>query len=56
MVSFTGCGTIFLNYLANQFNLRWPDIIVAGAPTTHTLAETAFVWRVERLDEFHQPD
>ncbi len=39
----TGCGTLFLNYLANQLNLRWPDIIVAGAPTTQTLAETASI-------------
>lgn len=36
-----GCGTLFLNYLAYQLNLRWPDIIGAGAPTTNTLAETA---------------
>ena len=36
-----GCGTLFLNYLAYQLNLRWPDIIAAGAPTTNTLAETA---------------
>lgn len=37
----TGCGTLFLNYLANQLNFSWPDIIGAGAPTTNTLAETA---------------
>lgn len=37
----TGCGTLFLNYLAYQLNLRWPNIIVAGAPTTNSLAETA---------------
>ncbi|HLW54109.1 MAG TPA: hypothetical protein VKW06_14825 [Candidatus Angelobacter sp.] len=37
----TGCGTLFLNYLANQLNLHWPDIIVAGAPATNGLAETA---------------
>lgn len=36
-----GCGSLFLNYLAYQLNFRWPDIIGAGAPTTHTLAETA---------------
>jgi hypothetical protein len=36
-----GCGSLFLNYLAYQLNLRWPDIIQAGAPTTNTLAETA---------------
>jgi hypothetical protein len=37
----TGCGTLFLNYLAYQLNFSWPDIIGAGAPTTNTLAETA---------------
>jgi hypothetical protein len=37
----TGCGTLFLNYLAHQLNFGWPDIIGAGAPTTNTLAETA---------------
>lgn len=37
----TGCGTLFLNYLAYQLNLRWPDIIAAAAPTTHTLTQTA---------------
>jgi hypothetical protein len=37
----TGCGTLFLNYLASQLNLRWPDIIGAGAPATSSLAETA---------------
>jgi hypothetical protein len=37
----TGCGTLFLNYLASQLNFKWPDIIGAGAPNTHTLAETA---------------
>ena len=36
-----GCGSLFLNYLAYQLNLRWPDIIGVGAPTTNTLAETA---------------
>jgi hypothetical protein len=35
------CGTLFLNYLASQLNFTWPAIIGAGAPTTHTLAETA---------------
>jgi hypothetical protein len=38
-----GCGSLFLNYLAYQLNLRWPDIIQAGAPTTNTLAETATI-------------
>src|SRR5579864_5827209 len=37
----TGCGTLFLNYLASQLNLRWPDIIGAGAPATNSLGETA---------------
>jgi hypothetical protein len=37
----TGCGTLFLNYLAYQRNVRWPAIIGAGAPTTQTLNETA---------------
>jgi len=41
-----GCGTLFLNYLAYQLNLRWPDIIAAGAPTTNTLAETAGILKV----------
>jgi hypothetical protein len=38
-----GCGALFLYYLANQLNYKWPDIIAAGAPTTNTLAETATV-------------
>ncbi len=29
--------------IAYQLNLRWPDIIQAGAPTTNTLAETASI-------------
>lgn len=37
----TGCGTLFLNYLAYQLNFMWPAIIGSGAPTTNTLAETA---------------
>ncbi len=37
----TGCGTLFLNYLAYQLNFLWPAIVGAGAPTTNTLAETA---------------
>jgi len=37
----TGCGSLFLNYLAYQLGYRWPDIIGAGAPNTNTLAETA---------------
>jgi hypothetical protein len=36
-----GCGTLFLNYLANQLKYTWPAIIGAGAPATRTLAETA---------------
>jgi hypothetical protein len=39
----TGCGTLFLNYLAYQLNYKWPDIIGAGAPATNTLAETATI-------------
>ncbi len=39
----TGCGSLFLNYLAYQLNYSWPDIIGAGAPTTNTLAETATI-------------
>ena len=39
----TGCGSLFLNYLAYQLNYRWTDIIAAGAPTTNTLAETATI-------------
>ncbi|HKD65233.1 MAG TPA: hypothetical protein VKB84_00220 [Candidatus Binataceae bacterium] len=38
-----GCGSLFLNYLAYQLNLWWPNIIQAGAPTTNTLAETATI-------------
>jgi hypothetical protein len=38
-----GCGTLFLNYLANQLNYTWPAIIAAGAPNTNTLAETASI-------------
>ncbi len=34
----TGCGSLFLNYLAYQLNFSWPDIISAGAPT---LGQTA---------------
>lgn len=36
-----GCGSLFLNFLADQLNKKWTDIIQAGAPTTNTLAETA---------------
>ena len=36
-----GCGSLFLNYLAYQLNVTWPAICQAGAPSTHTLAETA---------------
>ena len=36
-----GCGSLFLNYLAYQLNVTWPAICKAGAPSTHTLAETA---------------
>jgi hypothetical protein len=39
----TGCGSLFLNYLAYQLNFRWPDIIGAGAPNTSTLAETVAI-------------
>ena len=39
----TGCGTLFLNYLAHQLNFGWPQIIAAAAPNTSTLAETAAV-------------
>jgi hypothetical protein len=28
-----GCGSLFLNYLADQLNFAWPDIINAAAPT-----------------------
>ena len=38
-----GCGTLFLNYLAYQLNYGWADIYGAGAPTTHTLNETATI-------------
>ncbi|GAC1364336.1 MAG: hypothetical protein NVSMB32_06810 [Actinomycetota bacterium] len=34
----TGCGTLFLNYLAYQLGFEWSDIIAAAAPT---LASTA---------------
>ncbi len=37
----TGCGSIFLNYLAYQLGYKWTDIYQAGAPTTNTLKETA---------------
>ena len=33
-----GCGTLFLNYLADQLGFTWPQIIAAAAPT---LAGTA---------------
>ena len=36
-----GCGSLFLNYLAYQLNVTSPAICKAGAPSTHTLAETA---------------
>lgn len=38
-----GCGSLFLNYLAYQLNYQWPAIYAAGAPTTHTLKETATI-------------
>lgn len=37
----SGCGTLFLNWLAYQLGKRWTDIVQAGAPTTQSLAETA---------------
>ncbi len=42
-----GCGSLFLNYLAYQVKLRWPDIIGAGGPTKNTLAETAEILGVQ---------
>jgi hypothetical protein len=45
----TGCGSLFLNYLAYQLNFSWPDIIGAGAPTTNTLAETAQILGVTNV-------
>lgn len=45
----TGCGTLFLNYLAYQLNFSWPAIIGAGAPTTNTLAETAQILGVANV-------
>jgi len=34
----TGCGTLFLNYLAHQLNFSWQSILAAAGPT---LAQTA---------------
>ena len=43
----SGCGTLFLNYLAYQLNFPIPDIIAAGAPNTNTLKETASLLGVQ---------
>lgn len=37
----SGCGTLFLNYLAYQLNFSWNQIIFAGALPGNTLADTA---------------
>ena len=37
----TGCGTLFLNYLAHELSYSWQQIIVAGALPGQTLADTA---------------
>ena len=53
---YTGCGALFLNYLAYQLNYEWPAIIGAGAANEHAGRDRCASWRGQRLGEFLQPD
>lgn len=46
----TGCGTLFLNYLAYQLGFEWSDIIAAAAPTLALTAANLGVIGMAFLD------